>query len=492
MPAKNGQASQSQLFLNEVIMRKFDTKVQHLKYKVLREVARLAWKGTLTENLLNIPQMIVPGKMPTMRCCVYKERAILADRVKLAMGGDRENPNVIEVIDIACDECPMGGYEVTNACRGCLAHRCEDVCRFGALNFDENHVAHIDKTKCKECGACAKVCPYTAIIGRKRPCENACKIKAISMNENKVAAIDNSKCIACGACVYQCPFGAITDKSYILDVIRMLRESDNNRSYKVFAVVAPAISSQFKYAKNGQVVTGLKELGFHTVIEAALSADMVADAESTELAEKGFLTSSCCPAFVSYIEKSFPDLLPFVSHNLSPMATISKYIHEHEAPCKVVFIGPCTAKKAEVQKDNIKPYVNAAMTFEELQALFDSRDIDITTLSESALDNASYFGRIFARSGGLSDAVAEALKEHGSDFELKTCACDGIEQCRNALMLKSRGRLDANFIEGMACIGGCIGGAGCLTHGSNNKAEIDKYGMQAYEKKISDAISVLK
>lgn len=175
-------------------MRKFDTKVQHLKYKVLREVARLAWDDALYDNILDVPNKIIPGDEPTMRCCVYKERAIVAERVKLAMGGSRDNPNVIEVIDIACDECPVGGYEVTNACRGCLAHRCEDVCKRGAISFDHNHVAHIDKSKCVECGACAKVCPYTAIVGRKRPCQNACKIKAISMNEKKAAKIDNSKC----------------------------------------------------------------------------------------------------------------------------------------------------------------------------------------------------------------------------------------------------------------------------------------------------------
>ena len=474
-------------------MRKFDTKVQHLKYKVLREVAKLAWNDTLLDNLLDIPTTIVPGNTPTMRCCVYKERAILTERMKIAMGGDSDNPNVIEVIEIACDECPMGGYEVTNACRGCLAHRCEDVCRFGALSFDENHVAHIDKTKCKECGSCAKVCPYSAIISRRRPCENACKIKAIHMNENKAAAIDNSKCISCGACVYQCPFGAITDKSFILDAIDIIKKSENNTKYKVFAVIAPSISSQFTYAKLGQVISGLKKLGFHTVVEAALGADMVAYAESAELAEKGFLTSSCCPAFVSYIEKSFPDLLPFVSHNLSPMATIAKYIKEHEAPAKVVFIGPCTAKKAEVQKPEVAQYVDVAMTFEELQALFDSREIDITELEEDVLDNASYFGRIFARCGGLSDAVAEGLKEHGlDDFELKACSCDGIEACRVALLKKSKNLSDANFIEGMACVGGCIGGAGCLTHGEKNKAEVDKYGKEAYEKTIIDAISMLK
>ena len=473
-------------------MRKFDTKVQHLKYKVLREVAKEAWADRLPESAIDIPKTIVPGKTPTMRCCVYKERAILTERVKIAMGGNKNNPNVIEVIDIACDECPMGGYEVTNACRGCLAHRCEDVCKFGALTFDENHVAHIDKSKCRECGACAKVCPYSAIHHLTRPCEKSCKVKAISMGEDKQAHIDNDKCISCGACVYQCPFGAITDKSYILNVIDMLKGSHGNQNYKIYAIVAPSISSQFKYAKLGQVISGLRELGFHTVIEAALGADMVAQSEAKELAEKGFLTSSCCPAFVTFIEKNFPELVEHISHNPSPMTAIAKYIKEHEDHCKVVFIGPCTAKKMEVQKENVKPYVDAAMTFEELQALFDSRDINIETLGEDVLDNASYFGRIFARSGGLSDAVAESLKEQNIEFDLKPCACDGIEACKLALLQKKNGRLDANFIEGMACIGGCIGGAGCLTHGEKNKAEVDKYGKEAYEKTILDAISVLK
>ena len=473
-------------------MRKFDTKVQHLKYKVLREVARQAWNGTLLENVTDIPKTIVPGNEPTMRCCVYKERAILSERVKLAMGGDRENPNVIEVINIACDECPVGGYEVTNACRGCLAHRCEDVCRRGAISFDDDHVAHIDKSKCVECGMCAKVCPYTAFVGRKRPCQSACKVKAISMDEHKAALIDNSKCISCGACVYQCPFGAIMDKSYILNVIDLLMKSQQGQNYRLYAIVAPSISSQFTYAKLGQVISGLKQLGFHTVVEAALGADMVAQSESKELAEKGFLTSSCCPAFVTYIKQTFPQLAPYISHNLSPMAMIAKYIKETTPNAKTIFIGPCTAKKMEVKLDTVSPYVDAVLTFEELQALFDSKDLDITSLPEDVLDNASYYGRIFARSGGLSDAVAEALKEQGIEFPLKACSCDGIEECRMALLKKSKNVLDANFIEGMACTGGCIGGAGCLTHGEKNKAEVDKYGREALEKTIADAVSMLK
>ena len=472
-------------------MRKFDTKVQHLKYKVLREVARHAWAGTLTENLLDLPQQIVPGNTPTMRCCVYKERYILSNRIKVAMGGDKTNPNVIEVISAACDECPMGGYEVTNACRGCLAHRCEDVCPKGAITIDHNYVAHIDKSKCVNCGACAKVCPYTAIINRRRPCENACKIHAISAGEDMAAHIDNEKCISCGACVYQCPFGAITDKSYILNVIDAIKSSEDNSKYKVYAVVAPAISSQFTYAKLGQVISGLKRMGFHTVMEAALGADMVAFAESAELAERGFLTSSCCPAFVEYVHRAFPELTDYVSHNLSPMATIGKYIKETDPDAVVVFVGPCTAKKREVQKDEVRPYVDWVITFEELQALFDSCDIDITTLEEENLDNASYFGRIFARCGGLGDAVAQGLKEHGADFELKAIACDGIEECRMALLKKSKNVLDANFIEGMACTGGCVGGAGCLTHSDRNRIQVEKFSKTAGDKTISDSLSAL-
>lgn len=472
-------------------MRKFDTKVQYLKYKVLREVASQAWNDTLLQNVLDIPKIIVPGKTSTMRCCVYKERAILAERVKMAMGGETDNNNVIQVIDIACDECPAAGYEVTDSCRGCLAHRCEDVCKRGAIYFDHYHVAHIDKSKCVECGQCAKVCPFSAIVNRKRPCQISCKVKAIRINEDNAASIDDDKCIQCGACVYQCPFGAITDKSYILNVIDLIKKSEENKKYKVYAIVAPSISSQFTYAKLGQVITGLKKLGFYTVVEAALGADMVAQAESKELTEKGFLTSSCCPAFVRYVKTAFPKLTDLISHNLSPMTTLAKYIKETDKTAKVVFIGPCTAKKAEAQLETVKPFVDAVLTFEELQALFDSRQIDITALDEGVLDNASYFGRIFARSGGLTDAVRQGIFEQKLDFEFRPVVCDGIDECRVALLKKSKNFLDGNFIEGMACVGGCIGGAGCLTHGEKNKAEVDKYGREALEKTITDAVSIL-
>jgi iron only hydrogenase large subunit-like protein len=316
------------------------------------------------------------------------------------------------------------------------------------------------------------------------------------MNEDKSAKIDNDKCISCGACVYQCPFGAIVDKSYIVNAIDILKKSEKNAkgtNTKVYAIVAPSISSQFSYAKLGQVITGLKKLGFHDVIEAALGADMVALEEAKELSEKSLLTSSCCPAFVRYIKTNFPGLVEHISHNMSPMGALAKYIKETTPNSKVIFIGPCTAKKAEAQLEEVKPWVDCVLTFEELQALFDSRDFDIASLEEGVLDNASYFGRIFARTGGLTEAAAQAMKEQNIDFEVKPVVCDGIEACRVALLKLNKGILDGNFIGGMACVGGCINGAGCLSHSEiKNKADVDKYGSEALEKSISDAVMLLK
>ncbi len=461
-------------------MRKFDTKIQHLRNKVLREVARSEWNDTLLEDLPNIPKKIIPGNTPVGRCCVYKERAILAENERMALGGDKSNPNIIEVMDIVCDECPQGGYQTTDACRACYAHRCVDACKFGAIYFDENQKAHIDKSKCTNCGLCAKLCPFSAIKNHIRPCENACKLKAIKADpETGAASIDVSKCNECGACEYQCPFGAIADKSSIVEVVKLLKNSQNNQAYRVYAVVAPSIAGQFKYAQAGQVFTGIRALGFYDIGEAALGADMVAKKEAEEWLEKGFLTSSCCPAFVKYVRQQFPALADKVSTTLSPAAMISKSIKEKDEFAKIVFIGPCTAKKSEI-KGYDEPYVDYVLTFEELQALFHSKDMDITEMEPEKLVGASAYGRNFAASGGVAGAVAQALKEKGVEANFKPLACNGIEECKIALLKASKGLLDANFIEGMACVGGCIGGAGNLTHSEKTRLDIVKDAKEGY------------
>lgn len=466
---------------------KFDTQVQELKYKVLKEVAISYMNGTLEQDILTIPQKISPGPKPTMRCCVYKERAIVEERIKLALGGDKENPNILEVITPACDQCPIGGMIVTDACRGCLAHRCQQACRLNCITFDSNLRAIIDKKRCVNCGLCMKACPYGAILNRKRPCEAACKINAIHANAEGIAELDEEKCTRCGACSYSCPFGAIMDKSCILKCLDIIKESEEGKAH-AYLIVAPSISSQFHYAKLGQVVTGMEKLGFHSVVEAALGADMVAYKEAQELEEKGVLTSSCCPAFVRYIKTSFPELADKISHNLSPMAMIAAYLKEIDPGCHTVFAGPCIAKKMEVTDPKSAPYVDCVITFEELQALIDAKGIDLPSLEERPLDNASYFGRIFARSGGLTDAVKEALKEQESSFEAKPITCSGLDQCKSALMQLKRGNQPFNFIEGMACSGGCIGGPCCLTHEMRDAASVDKYGHESKETTIKGAI----
>ena len=474
-------------------MPKFDTDVQEIKYIVLKEVAKATYNGTLLEEYNEIPKRIVPGPEAKTRCCIYKERAIVSERIKLALGGNKSNDNVVEVINIACDECPLGGYEVLDRCRGCLAHRCKNACPRDAIRVDEHtRKAVIDKTKCINCGLCAKACQYKAITNFSRPCEQACKVKAITVGEDYAAKIIDEKCVQCGACVYQCPFGAIVDKSSIVDVINMIKDSDFSKKYPVYAIVAPSISAQFDYATLGQVITAIKHLGFHNTIEAALGADLVAYNEAKELEEKGFLTSSCCPTFVQYIKKNFPKLIPNISHNPSPMAALAKWIKDNDPTAKVVFIGPCVSKKMEAKREDVSPYVDYVLTFEELQALIDSRDINPTELEESPLDNASYFGRIFARVGGLSDAVVQALKEQGSEFVPKSYICDGIENFKVALLKAQSGKADFNFIEGMSCTGGCIGGPCCLTHEVKDKNEVDKYGKLSKEQTITEAIRILK
>ncbi len=469
---------------------KFDTQVQVLKYRVLYEVCKSYINGTLEKDKDNIPFIISPGPKPTMRCCIYKEREIAKERVKLAMGGDKNNPNLLEVIQPACNECPIGGYRVSDACRGCLAHRCQQACHMNAIHFEGLH-AVINKDKCVNCGLCAKACPYGSILNYKRPCESACKIKAIHSREDGIAEIDEKKCTRCGACSYACPFGAIMEKSCILKCIDIINEEKAGTAH-TYMIVAPSIMSQFHYARLTQVITGIKELGFRKVVEAALGADMVSYEEAKELSEKGFLTSSCCPAFVRLVKTSFPELADKVSSNLSPMAKIAKYIKSVDPLAKCCFVGPCIAKKMEVTREDSAPYVDCVITFEELQALIDARGIDLASLPDSDLDHASYFGRIFARSGGLSEAVNEALKEQGSDFMVRSNACQGLDQCSLALRQAKNPNRTFNFIEGMACQNGCIGGPCCLTHEPRQASDVDKYGRESKEATIQGALNSLK
>lgn len=470
-------------------MHKFETRIQELKISVLTEISRLCWDDKLNHSnqLLEIPEKIIPGDTASLRCCVHKERAIVQSRMKLALGGEKTNPSIVEVMSVACDECPVTEISVSPACRGCLAQRCLNSCPKDAIII-QGHRATIDHDKCISCGRCVTACQYGAISKTQRPCERSCPAKAITMNENKKAQIDPNACISCGTCVIQCPFGAIQDKSWITDAISMLRGSQT-WGYRTYAVIAPSIAGQFTGASYKQLVAGLHELGFHGVFEVALGADMVADKESDELMEKAVLSSSCCPGFVGYVKKKHPQITDLVSHTPSPMVMIGLHIKEKFNDAKVIFIGPCIAKKKEVLLGRAMQSIDCALTYEELYALFQSKDIELNKLDEVELDEASSFGRNFARSGGVAQAVAQILKEKNADFALKALPCSGIPECEKALVKYKAGKLEENFIEGMACEGGCVQGAGCLIRSPKNKMEVEKHAKEAKDRSITSAVT---
>lgn len=468
-------------------MRIFDTVTQELKYKVLKEVASLAFEEKLEECFYSIPRRIISDDEASMHCCIYKDRAIVEEMIRSVVGAHPEDGTVIDVLNIACDECPIDKYTVSEGCRGCITHRCMQGCPVNAISIGSDRKAHIDQKKCIECGKCFRACPYSAIREQIRPCVQSCKINAIKVSAERKALIDKEKCVSCGACMVRCPFGAIQDRSLILDTVKLLKGASDNQ-YNVYAIIAPAIVSQFRYAKIGQIVSGIKALGVKDVIEVALGADITAYHEAEEFVEKGKLLSSCCPSFVLYVKKNFPALVPLISSTPSPMVEVAKIIKAQDPSGKVIFIGPCTSKKLEFKQEIARDFVDNVITFEELQALLDSRNIHAETLDEAVLDNASYYGRIFARSGGVSAALKQACQEFHSDIDVKAFVGDGLELLKVALIKFQKNLLDANFIEGMACSGGCINGGGCVTHDVKNAKDVDDYGKQAMEKTIADAL----
>ncbi|MBR6382247.1 MAG: 4Fe-4S dicluster domain-containing protein [Lachnospiraceae bacterium] len=449
-----------------------DVGIVQLKHRIMEEVCRLAWDNALTrENLDALPFRLFPGPGASYRCCVYKEREIVRGRIRLAMAlcptPEHESDNIVQVIQPACDDCPISAYSVTDNCRFCMGKACLNSCKFGAISPGDNRM-HIDPAKCKECGKCAENCPYGAIVHLERPCKKACPVGAITYDEYGLCMIDESKCVQCGQCIHSCPFGAIGSKTYLVGIIQELLAGK-----EVIAMCAPATEGQFgEEVTMASIREGLRKLGFSDLVEVGLGGDMVAAEESLEWTqarkEGRKMTTSCCPAFINMERKLFPQIYENnKSETVSPMCAVSRYLKHTHPGCVTVFIGPCIAKKAEAADPEIPDNADYVITYGELRALMRSKSVTFEA-SEATCQQASVWGKRFAGSGGVAAAVLECMQERGENTDdITLLKCAGGMECRKALALLNAGRLEEDFVEGMVCTGGCVGGP------SKHKTEVE-------------------
>lgn len=483
-------------------MRGIPSLITDIRKKVFTEVARMAYRGGDYTNMEDLPFRIVPGDRPLHRESIFLERAIAGERVRLAMGlGLRpvqartlmtegmdqaaiaeqyyEAP-LINIIPYACHGCTMNEVRVTEQCQGCLAASCQKVCPRGAISF-VNGKSVIDQEKCIKCGKCVAACPYHSIIQLKRPCAAACGMDAIGTDDQGRAVINQDKCVSCGQCLVSCPFGAIVDKGQIFQVIQSILAGN-----KVIAIVAPAFIGQFSgKVSPGKFVAAMKELGFARVVEVAIGADLCTIEEAKDFLEKvpneqNYMATSCCPAWHSMIEKLYPTEKDKISMTLTPMVYTARLMKKQYPDCKVVFVGPCAAKKLEAIRTDVRSDVDFVITFEELQGMFEAKEIDFDTIpEEDYLTEGSGAGRGFAVAGGVAKAVENLAKQEHPDLEVKTARAEGLKNCRQLMAMAKAGRYNGYLLEGMACPGGCVAGAGTILPVEQAQKIVDKYQSEA-------------
>ncbi|MCR4788226.1 MAG: 4Fe-4S dicluster domain-containing protein [Lachnospiraceae bacterium] len=465
-------------------MRGIDTQVRKNRRRIFKEVAKLAYESeNLKDDIEALPYKIVDYEESPFQS-VYRERAIVRERIRLAMGlslrpenapshltqGLEESnidekyyePPLMQVIPSACNACPENQYTVTDKCMGCVAHPCREVCPRGAISM-KNGKSVIDQEKCVKCGKCKSVCPYDAISHQVRPCIANCGVGAIVSDNKGRAVIDDEKCVKCGQCMVSCPFGAIADKSQIFQLIRAMQSGR-----KIIAQVAPAFVGQFgPNVTPDMLKTALKELGFFDVYETAIGADMGAITEAKHYVEEvttgktPFLLTSCCPSWAALAKKFFPETIDKISNALTPMVATARVIKKDHPDASVVFIGPCASKKLEASRRTIRSDVDFVITFEELTGMFEAKGIlldEIKAMDE--VKDATAAGRGYGVAGGVAEAIENCINEYYPGTEVHIEHAESLTECKKILMLAKAGKKNGCLIEGMACPGGCVAGAG--------------------------------
>lgn len=490
-------------------MRGIDTQVRQIRRRVFKEVASLAYHSeNLIADMEALPYEIVNYEESNYHD-VYRERSIVRERLRLAMGlslrpenkpvhltqglveSDIDEkyyePPLMQVIPSACNACPENQYMVTGLCMGCTAHPCQEVCPRGAISFVKGKSV-IDQEKCIKCGKCKAICPYDAIAHQVRPCASACGVNAICSDTSGRAVIDSEKCVSCGQCMVSCPFGAIADKSQIFQLIRAMQSGK-----KVIAQVAPAFVGQFGTGVTpDKIKAALKELGFFDVYETAIGADIGCAAEAEHYVKEvasgkqTFALTSCCPSWAVLAKKFFPETISQISNELTPMVATARVIKEEHPDACVVFIGPCASKKLEASRRTVRSDVDFVITFEELAGMFEAKGINLAMLAEEdPIEDATAAGRGYGVAGGVASAIEEYIREYYPDVEVNIEHAESLAECRKILMLAKAGKKNGCLIEGMACPGGCVAGAG--TNISVNQAAKEVAGFKcAAQKKIPD------
>lgn len=507
-------------------MRGMETGKTRIRHEVFTEIARMAYEGgDYARTLEELPYKICPGdpdEMGPYRTNLLLERAIVGERLRLAMGlpmrklGEHNNisdsvaetviaekyyePPLINVIKFACNRCPDNIVRVTEGCQGCLEHPCIEICPRSAISKVKGH-AYIDTTKCIRCGRCLDACSFSAIIRQERPCKKACGIAAIGSDERGRAQIDYKKCTSCGQCLVNCPFGAISDKSQIFQTIMAIKSGT-----PVYVVLAPAFVGQFgPDAVPEKMRASFKRLGFADVYEAAIGADLCVIEEAADFLEEvpakhSFMVTSCCPSWSDMVKKMFPEMAGNISVAMTPMVLTARFVKKTHPGCKVVFVGPCDAKKLEASRRTVRSDVDFVLTFEEVLGMFAAKGVDkecIPAEEAQELNQAGADARKFAVSGGVAQAVVNAIKSIDPTREVKIAKATGLHECRKLLMMARDGKYDGYLLEGMACPGGCVAGAGTLQPiGKSTKAvaafaDSAKYSC-AYDTQYKDFLPLIE
>ena len=315
-------------------------------------------------------------------------------------------------------------------------------------------------------------------------CEKSCVFDAIVPGPDGKLIIDPDLCTGCGACIEACHSDKLTASRDILPALKAVRDKEK----LAYALVAPAFLGQFSEdVTPGKLRNAFKALGFDGMVEVALFADILTLKEALEF-DKNILhdgdyqlTSCCCPVWIAMIRKIYRDLMPHVPGAVSPMIACGRVIKKLHPEAVTVFIGPCIAKKSEAREPDLAGAVDYVLTFQEIQDVFEAADIDPALLPESEKDHSSRAGRIYAHTGGVSEAVkstVEQLNPH-RNIAIHTRQADGVPACRAMIQQLENGEIDGNFFEGMGCVGGCVGGPKAILNREEGRRHVEVYGDDA-------------